>query len=204
MVRGPGLYSRIVAILKIGLPLVALGLLAGLFLISTEDELEGGLVFSEGDLEALGSGMQITSPSFSGASREDDRFRFTADLVVPDSAPPTRASITALAGQIEFADGPTVEVTAPTAELDLESNVLELMGHVTVDSAEGYHFVAERMSVDLRQGILEAQGGVDGDGPMGRITAETMRVEPADGSGDDRLFSFGDDVRLVYDPAGTR
>jgi lipopolysaccharide export system protein LptC len=199
--RGPGLYSRIVAILKVGLPLVALGLLAGLFLISTEDEIDGNLVFSEADLEALDSGMQVTRPTFTGSSRDNDRFRFTADRVVPDAAPPTRAHIVDLAGRIDFAGGPTVDVAAPEAALDLDTNVLELAGRVTLDSSDGYHVVSDRMTVDLRAGSLAAKGDVVGEGPMGRIDSETMRVDPAEGEDADRRFSFGDGVRLVYDPA---
>ena len=38
-------------ILKVGLPLVALGLLSALFLVQTEDRLGGGIVFSPGDID---------------------------------------------------------------------------------------------------------------------------------------------------------
>jgi lipopolysaccharide export system protein LptC len=204
VVRGPGLHSRIVAILKVSLPLVALALLAGLFLISTEEDIEGNLVFSETDLEALGSGMRITEPTFSGSSRDNDRFRFTAELVVPDAAPPTRAVISELSGRIDFVDGPTVHVTAPEAELALDTGLLELTGQVEVDSSDGYHLVSDRMTVDLRAGTLEARGGVGGEGPMGQIDSETMRLEPAGEGGDERRFSFGDGVGVVYDPPARR
>ena len=40
MAAGPGLHSRVVAILKVGLPLVALALLSGLFLAQPDDRLE--------------------------------------------------------------------------------------------------------------------------------------------------------------------
>ncbi len=39
MASDPGLHSRIVGILKVGLPLVALGMLASLFLVQTDDRL---------------------------------------------------------------------------------------------------------------------------------------------------------------------
>ena len=95
MATGPGLYSRVVGILKVGLPLVALGMLSALFLIQTEDRLGAGIRFTRGDLEALGSGLRISNPIFTGTTSGADTFRFTAELVIPDAAPPTRASITA-------------------------------------------------------------------------------------------------------------
>ena len=48
MAAGPGLYSRVVAVLKVGLPLIALALLAGLFLAPREEE--RGVVFSPGEI----------------------------------------------------------------------------------------------------------------------------------------------------------
>src|SRR4051812_14122297 len=100
-----GWHSRIVAVLKVGLPLIALGLLAALFLVQTDDRLAGDLVFSRGDIEALGSGLRLTNPVFTGTTRSGDRFRFTAEEVVPDAAPPKRAAITRLGGTLELAGG---------------------------------------------------------------------------------------------------
>ncbi len=57
MANRPGMHSRLVAILKLGLPLVALGLLSALFLVQTDDRI-GGVVFSDGDVEALGNGLR--------------------------------------------------------------------------------------------------------------------------------------------------
>ena len=64
MAAGPGLYSRVVAVLKVGLPLIALALLAGLFLAPREEE--RGVVFSPGDVEAFGEGLQISNATFTG------------------------------------------------------------------------------------------------------------------------------------------
>jgi lipopolysaccharide export system protein LptC len=69
MAVGPGLYSRVVAVLKVGLPLVAVGLLASLFVVQTDDRIGEGVVFSPGDVEALGSGLRISNPTFTGTTR---------------------------------------------------------------------------------------------------------------------------------------
>lgn len=200
MAAGRGLHSRLVAILKVGLPLLALLLLASLFLISPDDGLEGELVFSQGDLAALGSGLRITRPTFSGMTRGEDPFRFTAELVVPDAAPPTRAEVTGLSGEIDFAGGPGVAVAAETAELDIEAQRMALDGAVRVETTDGYRVTAPAMDVDLRGGVLEAAGPVETVGPMGSITAGSLRIAP--GEAGPPVISFGDGVRLVYRPAG--
>jgi lipopolysaccharide export system protein LptC len=202
MAAGPGLHSRVVAILKVGLPLVALGLLSGLFLGQPGERLddESGLVFAPGDVEALGSGLSIRSPTFSGTTRGGDRFRFRATLVEPDAAPPTRAAITALAGDLDLADGPTVTVSAARGDLDVPTQRLDLGGAVSIETSDGYRIRAEKVTLDLRAGSMIAGDAVASTGPLGRIDSGSLRVAPAAESGEVRRFSFGDGVRLLYDP----
>jgi lipopolysaccharide export system protein LptC len=197
---GPGLYSRFVAVLKVGLPLVAVAMLAGLFFVSEDGRTGGELVFSPADLAALGSGMRVTRPVFSGVTDKADRFRFTASEVMPDAAPPTRADIVALEGRIDFADGPGVDLTAETAALDLESQVMTLEGAVRAVTTDGYDFGADRVDIDLQAGGLRATGSVAGAGPMGRIASQRLTVSTLDGRGGKRTFLFEDRVRLVYAP----
>lgn len=199
---GAGFHSRAVAILKVGLPLVALGLLSALFLIPYEDGPRGELVFTKGDMAALGSGLRISGPTFTGVTRGEDRFRFTADLVVPDAAPPTRASISNLSGNVEFTSGLRVDLTAETAEADIEGQRLELLGDVGIETSDGYKATAPRMDLDLRSGVLEAAGPVEAHGPMGEIVAGSLRIAPGTGAGAGRMISFGNGVRLVYRPPG--
>ncbi len=201
---GPDLRSRIVAILKVGLPLIALGMLSALFLINGDDgPAGGGIQFSEGDMAALGSGLRVSNPTLTGTTEADDRFRFTADLVVPDAAPPTKATLTRLTGEMRLANGPTVDLTAATGELDIASQRLSLGGTVRIDTSDGYALRSEAMTVDLAQGVLTATDAVSTEGPLGRIDAGTLRVEPsgtASGKEGPRLISFGNGVRLIYHP----
>ncbi|MBP7242873.1 hypothetical protein [Amaricoccus sp.] len=198
---GPGFHSRLVAFLKVGLPLVAIAMLAGLFLGSERPRGGGELVFSPADLAALGNGMRVTAPVFSGTTEAGDRFRFTAAEVTPDAAPPTRAAIEDLSGRVDFADGRGVDVRADAGDLDLRSQALALEGAVRLDSDDGYAFVASRVDVDLRAGSMVATGDVGGDGPMGTIDAAKLTVSPPDEAGGARKFLFEENVRVVYDPA---
>jgi lipopolysaccharide export system protein LptC len=200
MANGRGWHSRIVAILKLGLPLVALGLLSTLFLVQTDDRLGGGVVFSKGDVEALGSGLRISNPTFTGTTRGEDRFRFTAALVVPDAAPPKRAEITTLAGTLELHNGPSVTVQAASGDLDIATQRLDLTGSVVIETSDGYRIVADKATLNLKAGDMVAGDKVVSTGPLGKITSGSLHVAPAAATGEARRFSFGNGVRLVYDP----
>jgi len=197
---GPGLYSRVVAVLKVGLPLIALAMLSSLFLTRTEDG-NGEISFSRADVAALGSGLRVDNPTFAGSTRRDDRFEFQADVVVPDAAPPTRASIEGLRGRIDFRVGSRVEVSARKAELEMEAHSLELRDAARVATSDGLVVEAPRMAVDLRSGEVRATGGVETTGPMGEISSGDLSIAPAEGGETAARISFGQGVRLVYYPA---
>lgn len=199
MPNGRGWHSRLVAILKLGLPLVALGLLSALFLVQSDDRI-GGVVFSQGDVEALGNGLEITNPTFTGTTQGQDRFRFTAALVVPDAAPPTRAAISTLEGTVDLHNGPSVTVEAATGDLDVPTQRLDLAGTVMIETSDGYRIDSDTATFDLRKGAFVAGDHVVSRGPLGEITSSSLHVAPAAATGEARRFSFGGGVRLVYDP----
>jgi lipopolysaccharide export system protein LptC len=200
MAVGPGLYSRVVAILKVGLPLMALAMLGSLFLFTDQEAPQGELAFSPADLAELAAGMEVLNPVLSGTTDANDAFRFTAAVVVPDAAPPTRAQAREITGRVSFIGGPQVDLAAAGADLDLKTRLLELEGDVRVTTSDGYRLEAARMQVDLRGGILRAEEAVTAAGPMGTIAARRLDVRPDPDAEGSRLFLFEDAVRLVYDP----
>ena len=201
MANGPDLWTRVVTILKVGLPLFAVGMLSAMFLIPADERISGAVQFSKGDIAALGQGLRVSNPVLSGTTTTGDTFRFTAEMLIPDAAPPKKASIEKLAGEMTFKDGLIARLNAATADLDLVTHQMHLSGAVRVETSDGYTLRADRMSVDLKANALEADTDVATEGPMGRITSGTLRVAPAgDGQpAQQHLFSFGNGVRLIYD-----
>ena len=195
----PDRYSRFVTIAKVTLPLVALAMLAALFLVQPADE-GSGLVFSEADLDALGNGLHVANARFDGTNRTGDRFRFHAAQVEPDAAPPTRAALTDLTGTVDYADGPTVNLKSDEGDLVLATRLLTLTGNVRITTSEGQSVAAREVVLDLAAGSLRAEGGVETGADGGAISSENLRVDPPGGAGEARRFSFGNGVRLRYDP----
>lgn len=200
MALRPEVHSRVVTILKLGLPLVALALVASVFLVQTEDRLGGTIAFSQSDLAELGDGLSLRNSVFTGTTRSNDRFRFTAALVVPDAAPPKRATITTLDGRLDLTDGPTVTLLADTGDLDIPSQRLDIAGNVHITSSDGYDLTADKGTIDLVSGSFVAGDTVRTTGPVGAITAGNLHVTPDAATGEARRFSFSNGVHVVYDP----
>ncbi len=193
-------YSRLVTILKVLLPLIAIGLLSSLFLVQNDNGSGGEITFSAGDLEDLGSGLRVSNPVFSGSSRNADRFRFQADLVVPDAIPPQRADITGLAGEVAFVDGGRLDLVSRRGALDIPAQTLDLEGAVRIETADGYRMETEALRIDLGAGSLSTAVPVTVTGTGGRIEAGDLTVTPTGDTTENRRFLFGNGVRVLYDP----
>lgn len=198
----PEVHSRIVTILKLGLPLVALALVASVFLVQTDDRLGGTINFSEADIDQLGQGLRLTNSVFNGTTQVGDRFRIAAATLIPDAAPPKRAAITTLDGDLELVDGPTVSLSADTGDLDIPTQRLDISGNVRLTSSDGYVLVADKATIDFLAGSFIAGDKVVTTGALGEITSGNLHVSPADTTGDARRFSFSNGVHVLYDPKG--
>ena len=124
----------------------------------------------------------ISNPTFTGTTSGGDRFRFTAELVVPDAAPPERAAITRPAGTLELAGGPSVTLEAADGDLHIPTQRLDLSGAVRIATSDGYRIAADKATIDLRAGSFIAGDAVESTGPLGRIDLR----QPARGAGHGR------------------
>ena len=74
-------YSIMVARLKVALPLMALGLLSTLFLVSRAVDPTVAIPFADQEVQDRLKNQQITGPFFSGVSARGDQIAFVADIV---------------------------------------------------------------------------------------------------------------------------
>ncbi|MEM8788232.1 MAG: hypothetical protein AAGE76_08215 [Pseudomonadota bacterium] len=184
MAKGPGHRAsprtRFVGFLKIALPLVALGLLAAVFLWREAENPDLGLNFTPADLAAMRTGLTLTAPTFSGASARGDTYEFQARVVMPRDLDLTMADVEDMAGTLNLIDGRRVDLSSDLAELDIENRKVALSVGVTIETSDGYAAEAARVDVDVAAGRLIATGPVTATGPLGEIRADRLELTPED------------------------
>lgn len=188
---------------------MALILLGTVVLWENDRDSGVGLVFSDADLDALKTGMRVTGPQLSGASLTGDLYDFRAETVVPTDRELTALDIQRLVGEIRFRDSRTVSLASDSALIDLSQRRITLISGIDISTSDGYRAQASRVDVDTRAAELVAQGPILADGPLGRITADTLILTPApvdgttadgQGSRNDALIRFEGGVTLRYTP----
>lgn len=190
-------HSRVVAWLKIILPLSALGVLSTLFLVSRQIAPEASLPYSEVDVKELAREQRLSQPHYSGMTKDGAALTVTAEAARPDLTNPKRATGEVITALLDAPDGEKTRLTADRGEVDTGANSLILEGSVDIVSSSGMRLKSDRLNAALDQSMVESPGPVEGEAPMGHITADSMLMT---GTGESHVVVFKGNVRLIYQP----
>lgn len=190
------LHSRLVAVLKLALPLLALVILSTLFLFSRGIDPEDAIPYAQVDVEDRLREPRMTGAGYSGVTADGAAITLSAAEATPGADGGT-ASV--LQGRLETADGAATDIVALSATIDNATRQLELAGGVELRSSAGYLIEAAGFALALDRTWLESRGAVSAQGPMGQLTANGLRLDRDTATGH-YLLVFNGAVRLLYQP----
>lgn len=192
------LYSRMVAFLKVLLPLAALGLLSTLFLLSRSVDPTATIPFSDEDAVDRMTSQQVTAPFFSGTTSGGDDIIVKAAIARPGGAgkPAEARDITA---RIIMADGVQITMTADTGSVAFGADLATFSGNVHIDSTSGFTVSTETLVAALHDVAGNTPGSVTGTGPVGTFTAGSMEFAAKNKGGPVHML-FKNGVKLIYNP----
>ncbi len=196
-------HSRLVAWLKIILPLCALGLLSTLFLFSRPLDTTGGLPLASVDLERITRDQGIGSPFYSGVAADGTAVSLSADAATPLRGGRAGFAARNLRVALELPSGLAVEISAGNGAYDNERKLAELRGDVRLTTSDGYEVVAPSLFADLDARRIYTVAPVAASGPLGQLHAGEMvlrQQDAPDGASTHELI-FQGGVDLVYLPA---
>lgn len=191
------LHSRLVNVLKVVLPLVALGILSSLFLLSGRIDPEDAIPYAEVDVAARLREPRMTDAGFAGVTSDGSSLTLSAAEARP-SADGGSASL--VLGKLETPDGGKTELAAAAVQLDATAKMIELSMGVEMRSSSGYVISAPGMGVSTDRTFAQSRGEVSAVGPMGQLTADHMELTAQEGVANSYLLVFNGKVRLLYQP----
>lgn len=199
MARRDNTYSRVIAWLKIILPLTALALLATVFLFSKDVGPTGKLPFSDVTIENRVARQQITAPYFAGTTAKGETITISANNARPDPDKKDVALGETINVDLKIADGNTVSLHSNGLTLDNESETAVLKGEVQILSSTQYEVLTDAIQISLSELEAETLGGVSASGPAGTLTAGRLKITTNRDTENIHLL-FTDGVKLIYEP----
>lgn len=192
-------HSRMVAWLKILLPLAALAIMSTVFLVAQTIDPAQDLPFANVDVAELAREQRIGGPTFSGVTSDGAALTISASAVRPNLGETDTASASEIDAEIVLPIGTTVTLHALDGVIDASTKTAELGGGVEITTSTGYRIQTDRLAARLDSTQLESGGAISGDGPLGTINAGRMLIS-RDADSSAYLLVFKDRVKLVYTP----
>ncbi len=195
------LHSKLVVWAKVTLPLLALALLATLFLFSRQIDPTDAIPYAEVDVEERARQPRLTQPTYAGVTADGSALSLTAAEARPDSAATGAATALGIVGQMQTPDGATTDLMAATAELDTTAGLLTIIGDVAITTSAGYSIKSDALIANLDQTGLTSPGPVIAKSPMGDISANEMILSQDPKIPGAYLLVFKGRVKMLYTPA---
>lgn len=178
-VRSAGRHSRLVRVLRIGLPaavVVAFGAYMGLSYFNPMEAL-ARLPSVSGKLGVSGSKITMDAPKIAGIGRNQRAYQMTAETAVQDIKKPEELELKNLRAEIEMADSDILVVTAKTGTYYTKSDKVTLREHVVFTTAQGLNAKMREAVIDMKKGTLQSDQFVDFKLPSGRVQANGVEIE---------------------------
>jgi lipopolysaccharide export system protein LptC len=194
-------HTRVVGWLKVTLPLLALAVLATLFLLSDQIDPEAALPYAEVDVTDLAREPRMTAPSYAGTTSDGASLELNAREAKPATTD-APASAQDLVLDLTTPDGGRTELRAAAATIDQARQKMILSGGVVITSATGYRLETDEVQVRMDRSGLESTSAVSATGPAGEFQAGGMVLRQDIRTPGAYVLVFNSGVRLVYRPGG--
>ena len=182
--------SRIVAALKLVLPLTALGLLSMVFLLASPVDPTRAIDQAEIDVTDRARDPRLSAARFAGVTDEGAAIRIEADEARSDPGAALRFQVAGFALALDGADGRRIDARSDTGAIDRAAGSFAMEGDIRIGADDGTTLTAARIEGLLDRTRIDAAGPIAGRMGGNDLTAGhlTVTADP------DRPGSF----RLVF------
>lgn len=186
--------SRVVAWLRVLLPLAALAILSTLFMLPSPPDPDDAIPYADVDAEELARDPRMTRPRFAGVTDDGAAVTLVAETVNPGEGGDAGAD--GLRVTWRAPEGLAADLTAPQGDID--GQTIRLSGGVRVTTSDGYALTVPRLDTETATGRMLGEGGLTGFAPLGKVEADRLELSrDADGQ---HVLNLTGSVRLLYQP----
>jgi lipopolysaccharide export system protein LptC len=149
-------YSRLVGGLKVVLPIVALGLLSTLFLLSDPPDPDRALPYAEVDVAQLARELRLTQPRLAGVLPDGREVTLVAEAAAPDFETTDVIVTDQIEGRIAISGDGFVLLDAGAGRIDVEGRIADLSGGVAGRNDARLPIASDTMRLSLAELGMDA------------------------------------------------
>ncbi len=168
-------HSRVVAVLRLVLPAVALVVVVWMFISARSLPTEIGNI-DLGEVGLEGTTLTMQNPSLSGFNDNGTSYQVTAAKAKQDVTNPRVVTLESIDGTMTKSDGDKIRVTADHGVLDSDSQLLELSSNIVVRTDKDDYAYLNAARVDMSAGTIVSTEPVRAVSKSGKIRAKSMEI----------------------------
>jgi lipopolysaccharide export system protein LptC len=170
-------HGRLARFARIALPLAALGLAGLIFAWSRINPIIERIHISETEQapEEIDT-VTMENARFAGVDAQNRSFNVTAVRAVQSSDDNNHIDLQQPKADIVLTSGAKVAAESVAGGLQRNTQILELVGKVTLRQDQDYEFHTSKARIDLNERTAAGDAPVEGRGPQGQIQAEGFDV----------------------------
>ncbi len=199
MPRADNAYSQFVALAKIVLPVVGLGLLSSLFLLSNENSEGGDLPFSEVELEEIVETQSVFGPRYNTVLDNGASVTLNARTARPVLTSPGEYRAFDLTGQMTTVSGEVITLEGGAAHISQDTKIATIEDGLRIVHSDGYVLTARGGASSFDGLRAQSEGDVVITGEDIVIAAERAEIT-ADPETEAQVIVFSGGVRVLYTP----
>ncbi len=171
-----GSHDKLVGFLARALP-VGVGVVAALMVITPlSPRGEVSFLLDRNEVAMIDERLSVDNAMYRGRDDDGRPFSITAGEAVQRSSKEGLVRMDELVAQMLLPEGPA-RISAPGGVYDIDQEVVDVNGTVSLTAADGYAMTASGVSVNLENRTMRGDGGVEGQIPAGTFSADTMRAD---------------------------
>jgi lipopolysaccharide export system protein LptC len=173
-------HSRVVSILRKGLPVLALVVFAGYFVSTRLSMTVGGVTASIDAVQVTGGSLRMVNPKLKGMDKKNGSYVIGADYADQDVKTPKIIQLHAIKAEITNPSGGWSRVEAVRGTFDSDAEMLVMRDAITVATSSGVTGKLKHATLDTKKQMLRSHGPVAFDMLNGNVRANALTLHSSD------------------------
>ena len=192
------IYFRVINLLKIALPVIGVGLIIAMFILS-RDQVSKAVLPLENKFEHELAKQQINQLYYSGQTDAGDELALSAQAAAESLEWKDKLEMKSVSATVKTKYGLEINATAQFGEYSYSEKLLKMSGSVLISSSTGYQLSTPALLVSTDGTYIKGVGPVKGFSPMGKIQAGKMEIKRESANAPMQLW-FSEKVMIDYEP----
>ena len=197
---------KIINGLKIGLPLLGLGILATLFMNPSPINTDNAIPLAQVDMVDLVAKPRMKILNYNSVTANGSLINILAEELEQKADASGDVIAQVVRGTVVTPAGLTLKFKSDTSDLNQAESILTLTGNAHIDTSTQYHLTSDQFISYFKESFLISQTPVVAWGPLGRVTGDIMELRQESANDENRpqdyILKFKNNVKVLYTPDG--